>query len=174
MRRLPDPELIALARAGSPDAAGALFDRYWAHAWGAAYAVTADRALAEDAAQEAIQKAFSALDRFDETRPFGPWLKRIVVNRAIDHLRRGRRLAVLNDETATLHGWALSKAPDDQPPAQPARRAQSRESGTGHGGSHGGEDVDRQAAVLRPDLRVGEGAFLHRAGLRHRPDLVHN
>jgi RNA polymerase sigma-70 factor, ECF subfamily len=36
-----------------------------------------------------------------------------VVNRAIDHLRRGRRLAVLNDETATLHGWALGEAPDD-------------------------------------------------------------
>jgi RNA polymerase sigma-70 factor (ECF subfamily) len=113
MRRLPDPELIALARAGSTDAAGALFDRYWAHAWSAAYAVTADRALADDAAQDAIQKAFGALDRFDETRPFGPWLKRIAVNRAIDHLRRGRRLAVLNDETAALHGWALGEAPDE-------------------------------------------------------------
>jgi RNA polymerase sigma-70 factor (ECF subfamily) len=113
MRRLPDPELIALARKGSVDAAATLFDRYWLHAWRAAYAVTADRTLADDAAQEAIEKAFGALDRFDETRPFGPWLKRIVVNRAIDHLRRGRRLAVLNDETAALHGWALGDAPED-------------------------------------------------------------
>jgi DNA-directed RNA polymerase specialized sigma24 family protein len=77
MRRLPDPELIALARDGSAEAAGALFDRYWVLAWGAAYAVTADRALADDAAQEAIERAFRTLDRFDETRPFGPWLKRI-------------------------------------------------------------------------------------------------
>jgi DNA-directed RNA polymerase specialized sigma24 family protein len=53
------------------------------HAWRAAYAVTADQALADDAAQEAIQKAFGALDRYDETRPFGPWLKRIAINRAI-------------------------------------------------------------------------------------------
>jgi RNA polymerase sigma-70 factor (ECF subfamily) len=113
MRRLPDPELIALARAGSGDAAAALFDRYWVHAWGAAYAVIADRALADDAAQEAIQKAFGSLDRFDESRPFGPWLKRIAINRAIDHLRRRRELAVLNDETATLHGWALGEAPDE-------------------------------------------------------------
>ena len=29
MQRRPDPELIALAREGSVDAAGALFDRYW-------------------------------------------------------------------------------------------------------------------------------------------------
>ena len=38
-----------------------LFDRYWTHAWRAAYAVTADRTLADDAAQEAMTKAFGAL-----------------------------------------------------------------------------------------------------------------
>ena len=87
MRRRPDNELIDLARKGSSEPAGALFDRYWDHAWRAAYAVTADRALADDAAQDAVQRAFGALDRFDDARPFGPWLKRIAANRAIDLLR---------------------------------------------------------------------------------------
>ncbi|MBM2824143.1 MAG: polymerase ECF-type sigma factor, partial [Thermoleophilia bacterium] len=82
MRRRPDTELIVLARKGSAEAAGALFDRYWTLAWRAAYAVTGDRSLADDAAQEAVEKAFAALDRFDETRPFAPWLKRIAINRA--------------------------------------------------------------------------------------------
>jgi RNA polymerase sigma-70 factor, ECF subfamily len=104
MRRVPDPELIDLARKGSAEAAGVLFDRYWELAWRAAYAVTADRALADDAAQDAVGRAFGALDRFDETRPFGPWLKRIAANRAIDLLRRNRRLAPL-DEHATPHLW---------------------------------------------------------------------
>ena len=63
-----------LSRKASPEAAGALFDRYWQTAWAAAYAVTADRALADDAAQDAIQQAFGALHRFHVTRPFGPWL----------------------------------------------------------------------------------------------------
>jgi RNA polymerase sigma-70 factor (ECF subfamily) len=112
MRGRPDPELIALAREGSADAAGALFDRYWVLAWSAAYAVTADRALADDAAQDAIQQAFRALDRFDETRPFAPWLKRIAVNRAIDQLRRRRKLDVLGDESAVLHGWKVGEAAD--------------------------------------------------------------
>jgi RNA polymerase sigma-70 factor, ECF subfamily len=112
MRRLPDAELVGLARAGSTDAAGVLFDRYWTLAWTAAYAVIGERALADDAAQEAIERAFASLGRFDETRPFGPWLKRIAINRAIDHLRRARRLAVLNDE-ALLHTWALGEAPDE-------------------------------------------------------------
>ena len=101
MRRLPDPELIALVRDGSSDAAGVLFDRYWEFAWRSAYAVTADRSLADDAAQDAIQRAFAALPRFDGTRPFGPWLKRIVVNRAIDQLRRTSRLAVLDEAAPT-------------------------------------------------------------------------
>jgi RNA polymerase sigma-70 factor (ECF subfamily) len=100
MRRRPDSELITLARRGSAEAAGALFDRYWDHAWRAAYAVTADRALADDAAQDAVQRAFGALDRFDETRPFGPWLKRIAANRAIDLLRRGQRLTKLDGDVA--------------------------------------------------------------------------
>ncbi|HEU0303939.1 MAG TPA: sigma-70 family RNA polymerase sigma factor [Gaiellaceae bacterium] len=104
MRRLPDPELIALARTGSAEAAGVLFDRYWDHAWRAAYAVTADRALADDAAQDAVQRAFGALDRFDETRAFGPWLKRIAANRAVDLLRRERRLTAL-DEHAVAYEW---------------------------------------------------------------------
>jgi RNA polymerase sigma-70 factor, ECF subfamily len=98
VRRRPDSDLIPLVREGSDEAAAVLFDRYWEFAWRAAYAVTFDRALADDAAQEAIQRAFAALRRFDETRPFGPWLKRIAVNRAIDQLRRDGRLAPLDEE----------------------------------------------------------------------------
>jgi RNA polymerase sigma-70 factor, ECF subfamily len=46
-----------------------------------------DAAAAEDIAQEAFLAAIRALDRFDRRRPFGPWLHRIVVNRAIDWSR---------------------------------------------------------------------------------------
>ncbi len=118
MRRRPDTELIVLARQGSIEAAEILFDRYWRHAWQAAYAVTVDRSLADDAAQEGIEKAFGALDRFDETRPFAPWLKRIVVNRAIDHLRRDplRResgVEVLYDEQRTLHTWEVGESAEE-------------------------------------------------------------
>ena len=113
MRRLPDPKLIALARGGSVDAAGVLFDRYWLLAWRSAYAVTADRGLADDAAQEALQQALAALPRFDETRPFGPWVKRIAVNRAIDHLRSRRRIELVDEDSPSLHGWAIGEAADE-------------------------------------------------------------
>ena len=46
-------------------------------------------------------KAFAALDRFDESQPFAPWLKRIAMNAAVDSLRRSRRLEVVHDEEST-------------------------------------------------------------------------
>lgn len=113
MRRLPDIELVVRARQGSREAAGVLFDRYWTLAWRTAYAVTADRGLADDAAQDAFVKAFAALDRFDENQPFAPWLKRITINAAVDSLRRHRRLEVVHDEEGVFHAWALSESAED-------------------------------------------------------------
>ena len=48
---------------------------------------------AEDAAQEAFIKAYNALERFDSSKPFKPWLLRIVVNEAINKRRSSQRRA---------------------------------------------------------------------------------
>ena len=113
MRRRPDTELVVLAREGSAEAAGVLFDRYWVLAWRTAYAVTADRGFADDSAQEAFVKAFAALGRFDETQPFAPWLKRIAINAAVDSLRRSRRLEVVPKDDSAFHTWALGESAED-------------------------------------------------------------
>ena len=60
---------------------------HWPRAFRAAYLVTRDEGAAEDIAQESFLAAIRTLDRFDRRRPFGPWLHRIVVNRAIDWTR---------------------------------------------------------------------------------------
>ena len=75
------------AQRGSASDLEALFRAYWPRAHRAAYLVVHDAALAEDIAQEAFLAAIRNLDRFDRRRPFGPWLHRIVVNRAIDAAR---------------------------------------------------------------------------------------
>jgi RNA polymerase sigma-70 factor (ECF subfamily) len=78
------------AQQGSGEALEALYRRHWPWAHRAAYLVVHDKAAAEDIAQEAFLAAVRALDRFDRRRPFGPWLHRIVVNRAIDWTRARR------------------------------------------------------------------------------------
>ena len=78
---------VRRAQAGSERDLEALFRAHWPRAYRAAYLVVHDAAAAEDIAQEAFVAAVRALDRFDRRRPFGPWLHRIVVNRAIDWAR---------------------------------------------------------------------------------------
>ena len=75
------------AQRGSIADLEALFRAHWPRAFRAAYLVVHDAAAAEDIAQESFLAALRALDRFDRRRPFGPWLHRIVVNRAIDWTR---------------------------------------------------------------------------------------
>jgi RNA polymerase sigma-70 factor (ECF subfamily) len=86
------------AQAGSVSDLEALFDAHWKRAYRAAYLVVHDAAAAEDIAQEAFISAIRALDRFDRRRPFGPWLHRIVVNRAIDWARARTVRRELGDE----------------------------------------------------------------------------
>ena len=75
------------AQDGSVADLEALFRHHWPRAYRAAYLVVHDAAGAEDIAQESFLAAVRSLDRFDRRRPFGPWLHRIVVNRAIDWAR---------------------------------------------------------------------------------------
>src|SRR2546430_14290085 len=92
MRMRSDAKLVDLARRGSRDAAAELFTRHWRAAWRAAYVVTGRREPADDVAQDAFERAFAALSRFDERRPFGPRAHPIVVNRCPAPLRTEPRL----------------------------------------------------------------------------------
>lgn len=99
-------KLIREAQGGSRDALAELYAVHWPRAHRAAYLVVHDAGAAEDIAQDAFLAAVDALDRFDRRRPFGPWLHRIVINRAIDW---GRREALQRN----------SGDPDHEPAAAP-------------------------------------------------------
>src|SRR5213595_1729232 len=82
-----DRAWIRGAQDGSVADLEGLFRHHWPRAYRAAYLVVHDAAAAEDIAQESFLAAVRNLGRFDRKRPFGPWLHRIVVNRAIDWSR---------------------------------------------------------------------------------------
>lgn len=129
---MDESRLVELARTGDEQAVRDLFSRVWPVAWQWAYGVVGDRSLADQATQEALSRAFAALDRFDPERPFRPWLKRITINVAIDEFRRERRrdaatevwlselrpLAAVDDEEAPIFDELLVDAVRSLPARQ--------------------------------------------------------
>jgi RNA polymerase sigma-70 factor, ECF subfamily len=109
-RAAGERRLVRDAQRGSVEALESLFRREWPRAYRAAYLVVHDAAAAEDIAQEAFLAAVRALDRFDRRRPFGPWMHRIVVNRAID-VTRARTLRREVDPASA----ETEEAPPDRP-----------------------------------------------------------
>ena len=97
--------MVRAAQRGSASGIEALFRLHWPRAHRAAYLVVHDAAAAEDIAQEAFLAAVRSLDGFDRGRPFGPWLHRIVVNRAIDWARARQ----LRGETELVHAVAATE-----------------------------------------------------------------
>ena len=83
-----EPALVARALAGDRNALGVLVTRFAAPVRRLAFAILRDADEADDAAQDGVLQALVKLDRYDPTRPFGPWLMRIVANAAIDRRRR--------------------------------------------------------------------------------------
>jgi RNA polymerase sigma-70 factor (ECF subfamily) len=111
LSRRTDGALVRSAQRGDGEAVDELFRRHWPAIHRAAWLVVHDAAAAEDIAQEAFLSALRALDRFDRRRPLGPWLHRIVVNRAID-FSRARALRPETAAGALPETGAADAAPD--------------------------------------------------------------
>jgi RNA polymerase sigma-70 factor (ECF subfamily) len=96
---MEENELIARAQAGDRDAFRRLVETYSEVAGRTARVLLADRADAEDAAQEAWLDAWKALPRFQAERPFRPWLLAIVANRCRMKARKYQPVTeAFNDE----------------------------------------------------------------------------
>jgi len=99
---LPHPEealLVQKALEGDEDAFAELVRRGAPAALGAARRVTGDRALAEDAAQEAFLRAYRALKDYRHESSFAAWVRKIALRTAIDLVRRRRPEDVLPQDT---------------------------------------------------------------------------
>jgi len=86
-----EDELVERARRGDGAAFGTLVRDHQELAFRTAYLITRNTADAEDAAQTALVKAYSALPRFRRGAPLLPWLLAIVANEARNRLRSAAR-----------------------------------------------------------------------------------
>ena len=84
----PDSELVRRARAGEQRAFSLLMARHkhWVYRFVRRYVGDADEAY--DVLQDSFVSAMSNLTRYDSSRPFDAWLRRIALNKCRDRARR--------------------------------------------------------------------------------------
>jgi RNA polymerase sigma-70 factor, ECF subfamily len=86
-----DRELVGRCRQGDERAFEELVRKYQQTVFNVIYHNIGSRADVEDVAQKVFSKIYFSLPKFDNKRPFIPWLYRIAVNQCYDELRRARR-----------------------------------------------------------------------------------
>lgn len=89
-------ELIHRCRAGDREAHFKLYKLYSRAMYNVGYRITGSEEDAEDVLQEAFISAFKNLASYRGDASFGSWVKRIVVNKAINLLKK-RKLEVMLD-----------------------------------------------------------------------------
>jgi RNA polymerase sigma-70 factor (ECF subfamily) len=98
-----DPELVERARRGDDECFRVLFERYHRRAYSLAFGMVHNQDDALDIVQEAFIKAHRYLDKFEGTSSFYTWFYRIVMNLAIDHIRRKKRTRHVDFNDALDH-----------------------------------------------------------------------
>jgi RNA polymerase sigma-70 factor, ECF subfamily len=123
-------DLLERFARGDLDAFETLFREFHREVHGWLVRLTRDPAAADDLTVEVFWRIYRAHARFDASRSFGAWARRIASNAAVDHLRRmGRERLAL---AAT-------------PPARPADSAARRDLDV---------RIERAFLTLAPKLRV--------------------
>ena len=79
--------LIKKLKQGDSAAAGKLYHQYAKAMFNILIRITNDHLVAEDLLQDSFVKAFNKIHTCNDASSFGAWLKRIVINCGLEHLR---------------------------------------------------------------------------------------
>jgi RNA polymerase sigma factor (sigma-70 family) len=96
---LETARLVIRLQRGEPGAFDEIYERYMARVYGYLRVALRDEHEAEDATHEVFISVLKALPRFEvQGVPFRVWLFRIVRNHAVNHLRKHRRMEVMDPD----------------------------------------------------------------------------
>lgn len=126
----PDRALLRRFVEGEQDAFGTLFQQFQpeVHRW--TLHIVRDVSSAEDVVVETFWRAYKGRARFDPSRSFGAWMRRIATNAACDYLQTVRHSRLLEEREVRVKSSAST--PD------PALR----------------KTIERAFRRLKPDLQV--------------------
>ncbi|NER15388.1 sigma-70 family RNA polymerase sigma factor [Leptobacterium flavescens] len=109
-----ESKLIADCKVNDKKAQIELYRRYNQAMYNVAYRLLRNTEDAEDVIQESFLSAFKKIHQFKAEVTFGAWIKKIVVNKSINHLKKNQLSVVDIDETDHTYmeteqsDWTLS------------------------------------------------------------------
>ena len=95
-------ELIEACRVNDRDAQEKIYDLYSHAMYNTSYRIVDNTAEAEDIMQESFIEAFEKIRFFKGEGSFGSWLKRIVINKSINHLRSKQQTTILDPDKTDI------------------------------------------------------------------------
>ncbi len=112
---LEEKRAIARLKTGHLEGLEVLIDAYQVKAVYAAYLVCGDADLAKDVVQDAFLHVAKKIAQFDESRPFGPWFLKIVVNSAVKAAKNQTRVVSIDTSGDEVVGvmarWFIDASP---------------------------------------------------------------
>jgi RNA polymerase sigma-70 factor (ECF subfamily) len=96
-------ELVERCRQGDRRSYGELYQKYSKAMYNTSLRIVNHTADAEDVLQESFVDAFAAIDSFAYKSTFGAWLKRIVINKSINTLRKKKMDIIDIEKTSAVH-----------------------------------------------------------------------
>ncbi|MBX3103176.1 MAG: RNA polymerase sigma factor [Bacteroidetes bacterium] len=115
MRILPlystDAELVAACQRGKASAQEVVYQQYSRRMFGLCMRYAASREEAEDILQDGFVKVFAKITQYQHTGSFEGWIRRIILNTAIEYYRRRVRTPLQEElcyaEEAPYANWQL-------------------------------------------------------------------
>jgi RNA polymerase sigma-70 factor (ECF subfamily) len=102
-------ELVERCKRGDPQSFQALYRQYSKAMYNTSLRIVNNTADAEDVLQESFLDAFRSLHDFHYRSTFGAWLKKIVINKSINILRKRR------NDFVDMENTELQAVADDEP-----------------------------------------------------------
>src|ERR1700710_2778471 len=96
-------ELVERCKRGDSRSFAELYHKYSKAMYNTSLRIVNNSGDAEDVLQEAFVDAFASLESFQYKSTFGAWLKKIVINKSINHLRKKKIDLIDIEKTVVAH-----------------------------------------------------------------------
>jgi RNA polymerase sigma factor (sigma-70 family) len=99
-----EAQLVKALRKQDPKAQRQVYEKYSSRMLGLCFRYAGEEMMAEDVMVEGFMRVFSKIDQYSGDGSFEGWIRRIMVNEALGHLRKQKRILedTLSDDAANI------------------------------------------------------------------------